>query len=925
MPNLITPQVSYPGVYVVELPEGPPAATGVPTSITAFLGRTLIGRVNTPTLLTSFGQFESLFGGLVKDYPLSYSVRDFFANGGTQAIVVRLYHTDPLPPIDPWKAAGGAAALGWLVAQIKGGAETGTAIAKTITDPHFLTKTLGITPPSTAQASMSSGATAVASAVNKAIGKSSATGTALDGAYQPATQAFLNAMLGLSGSSALSGTLSTQTLVSLLDDALLVYEALEASPQPTAPPPLVGEPSFGIDVATAAAELAGGAAGVSLYGVPPGLGAEAVADLPRVQGAAQTLAAMWALTTNPLSNPTPAQLASAAAAAAQQVVGGTQRYGAALISASAAAAAGSAAATAASVLNAVLTTFATDPQLLGKGGSSKTGGAAAGAGGEGSAGSGGAGNAKSGAPPFPNLAALYLGMAGVNGLGSGASGSAGVVLLTGVGDSPGLGQALAKAIDAAQPGTGSDKTPATSAMTEVMGAVAGFQTAQDVLDFLLGTVMAQAPLVQLVASGPGTWGNDLTVSVSPSSANAATLKSMGFKLQKGDLFDVTITYQPPGRGPTTEVFNNLTLMPGTPYTIDTVLNAQSLYVQVKNVVTWEGGTRPPDRAFVAPDTSSSAYFLNGLDGGNLTVSDYLGDPTQKTGIYALTDVDIFNLLCIPPDVRIDLNNYVAAMDTSVQVYQAALAYCAARRAILLLDPPCLWYKQLKMGSLGDAVAEYITQIGGGDEARNAAIYFPHIKVADQLQQSMVLPFAPSGAVAGVIARTDATRGVWKAPAGTEATIDQIAGLQVNLTDADNGEVNLLGLNCLRTFSLYGPVVWGDRTLRGEAQLADEYCYLSVRRLALYIEESLKRSTLWATFEPNAEPLWTALKGEITAFMNTLKSEGAFYAFSVQCDATTTTQAEIDQGVVKVLITFAPVKPAEFVVLYFQQTAGQTTS
>jgi phage tail sheath protein FI len=169
--------------------------------------------------------------------------------------------------------------------------------------------------------------------------------------------------------------------------------------------------------------------------------------------------------------------------------------------------------------------------------------------------------------------------------------------------------------------------------------------------------------------------------------------------------------------------------------------------------------------------------------------------------------------------------------------------------------------------------------------------------------------------------------VWKAPAGLDAGITGIQSLDVSLTDAENGMLNPLGVNCLRTFVPGGTVVWGARTRRGADQLADEYKYLSVRRLALFIEESLYRGTQWVVFEENAAPLWAQIRLNLTAFMQTLFRQGAFQgsspreAYFVRCDGDTTTQDDINRGVVNIVVGFAPLKPAEFVVIQIQQIAG----
>jgi phage tail sheath protein FI len=170
--------------------------------------------------------------------------------------------------------------------------------------------------------------------------------------------------------------------------------------------------------------------------------------------------------------------------------------------------------------------------------------------------------------------------------------------------------------------------------------------------------------------------------------------------------------------------------------------------------------------------------------------------------------------------------------------------------------------------------------------------------------------------------------VWKAPAGIDASITGAAGLRTSLTDLENGTLNIQAIDCLRTFAVYGTVVWGARTLRGNNQVGSEWKYIPVRRLALYIEESLFRGTKWVVFEPNDEPLWAQIRLNVGAFMQGLFRQGALQgrspreAYFVKCDAETTTQTDRNLGIVNILVGFAPLKPAEFVVIRIQQMAGE---
>ncbi|MCU1228682.1 MAG: hypothetical protein JWO97_1566, partial [Acidobacteria bacterium] len=274
--------------------------------------------------------------------------------------------------------------------------------------------------------------------------------------------------------------------------------------------------------------------------------------------------------------------------------------------------------------------------------------------------------------------------------------------------------------------------------------------------------------------------------------------------------------------------------------------------------------------------------------------------------------DIFNILCLPPQKFGD-----QVVDTD---YQKAAAFCAEHRAMLLVDPPS------DATPFSGAVAAFQTTAVSPFK-KNAAAFYPFLLAPNPLS-GVIEPFVPCGAVAGVFARTDAQRGVWKAPAGIDAGISGIVGYSQTLTDPENGVLNKEAVNCLRTFPTYGNVVWGSRTLDGADAIGSEWKYIPVRRLALFIEESLFRGLKWVVFEPNDEPLWSQIRLNVGAFMNNLFRQGAFQGASpkdgyfVKCDSSTTTQNDINLGIVNILVGFAPLKPAEFVILKLQQIAGQ---
>lgn len=315
----------------------------------------------------------------------------------------------------------------------------------------------------------------------------------------------------------------------------------------------------------------------------------------------------------------------------------------------------------------------------------------------------------------------------------------------------------------------------------------------------------------------------------------------------------------------------------------------------------------------------------GTDGTALPgPTELIGSAVDFTGIRALEKVDLFNLLCLPDLTRSQAGSPTtpALNDGQVTtVLSAAYALCERRRAILLVDPPA---NVVTLEAALDWISSRLATKGP-----HAAAYFPRVRIADPLDDFRLRSIPPAGAVAGLVARTDANRGVWKAPAGTEASLRGISRLEYAMTDAENGVLNPLGLNCLRVKPVFGTLVWGARTLDGADAAASQWKYLPVRRLANMIEESLLRGTQWAVFEPNDEGLWAQLRLNTQSFMHGLFRQGAFQgtkpadAYLVKCDAQTTPQADVDRGVVNVLVGFAPLRPAEFVVIRIQQLAGET--
>lgn len=307
----------------------------------------------------------------------------------------------------------------------------------------------------------------------------------------------------------------------------------------------------------------------------------------------------------------------------------------------------------------------------------------------------------------------------------------------------------------------------------------------------------------------------------------------------------------------------------------------------------------------------------GIDGDLPGANQLIGVPVSKTGLYALEDVDLFNILCVPRAANLDTS---APWSNFQAVISAAGAYCRQRRAFMAIDiPPVITTVQ--------AMQTWMAQNNTLRDT-NSAIYFPRVMIPNPLNNNLLRDVGSSGTIAGLYALTDVNRGVWKAPAGTEAPLRNVSQLVYNLTDEENGVLNPLGINSLRNLPVYGNVCWGARTLDGADVMASDWKYISVRRLALFLEESLYRGLKWVVFEPNDEPLWAQIRLNVTGFMQNLFRQGAFQgstpqqAYLVKCDSETTTSTDQANGIVNIVVGFAPLKPAEFVIIQIRQLAGQ---
>ncbi len=425
------------------------------------------------------------------------------------------------------------------------------------------------------------------------------------------------------------------------------------------------------------------------------------------------------------------------------------------------------------------------------------------------------------------------------------------------------------------------------------------------------TTTSSASDLTLYASSPGSWADGITVQFfAGADADSFSLK----------VFD--------SNGNLLESFNNLSSLPAIPSRYaPTVVDNNSQYISFVN--NYPAPTAPPTTAipFPAPTTSPTpppSLTLGNGNAGTLLAPTDQGFALQLASgapIYSVLDsVPIVNIVCVP-GLTTDTTDGASAIDALQQ-------FCAGARAFYIVDSP----QNANVPSADQAVknAGNTLQNNANSGAANSAMYFPWVWAPDPLAGGLPALMPPCGLVAGVYAATDASRGVWKAPAGIDAGLSGITGLQYTLTDLQNGQLNPLGVNCLRYFPSYSNVVWGARTLVGADTVGSQWKYVPIRRFALFLESSLYDGTQWVVFEPNDETLWGQIRLNVGAFMQGLFLKRAFQgttpqqAYFVKCDAENNPQSSINQGIVTVTVGFAPLYPAEFVIIQIQQMMAGLT-
>ncbi|MBX7548026.1 phage tail sheath family protein [Streptomyces sp. NPDC004232] len=327
-----------------------------------------------------------------------------------------------------------------------------------------------------------------------------------------------------------------------------------------------------------------------------------------------------------------------------------------------------------------------------------------------------------------------------------------------------------------------------------------------------------------------------------------------------------------------------------------------------------GQTRPASQTVAVPDAPAAPAAPGSGAANRLDPAEYVGDAAARTGFAGLESIDEITMVAVP-----DLMGAYQRGDIDAEgvrtVQLAVISHCEQMgdRVAVLDSPPGLNAQQVRHWRNEEA----------GYDSRYATLYYPWVRVFDPAAgRNTTVP--PSGHIAGVWARSDAERGVHKAPANE--VIRGAVDLDIRLSKGEQDLLNPIGVNCVRAFPGRGIRIWGARTLSSDPA----WRYLNVRRLFNYLEESILLGTQWVVFEPNDDRLWSSIRRNVTAFLTEEWRRGALFgrtaeeAFYVKCDRDNNPQTSIDQGRVVCEIGVSPVKPAEFVVFRLAQFSDSTS-
>ena len=974
------PTLTYPGVYIEELPSGVHTITGVATSIAAFVGWAPQGPVDEAVLVQSFLDYEALYGGLDSDSPLGYAVNQFFANGGQQAYIVRIGWSGSLPaapgtaplPYSSAYAAGVGTASAMIIASsgsVSGSAvlTVGTPVLQgvSITPSQPAPIPSGLTQQFTATWANSDGSSTAPGSItwsssNPSIATVNSTGlvTAVaPGACVIAVRSgivsedilFTVTAAPLTGLTVTPvGTVANPVIVGVNEQQQFraVVQYADGSSQDVTDSAVW---TSGFNATTEASLSSGGlltgigAASNTVTATFGGGSGQNQSQNVRIQAAVLSVAVLPAspvdiLPAGPIAFSLEAAFSDDTFGALSSVSWNSSNPAVATIDSSGNAtlvAAGSTVITATATIASTGQTFSASTTLTVKAStvtlnsvslSPATSSVASGNSQQLTAmGSfsdntlmdvtgiatftftGGGTVPTTSNPLAPGLATGHdTGTFNVTATALSVASSSVTLTVTAavpvsIAVSParaavptGLTQAFTATVTFSDGSTGSTVNWSSSATSVATVSPTGVATA-----------VAAGGTLTLFAANPGVWGNSIQVSVQSGSSGR-------FGLQVSQV-------QSNGSVKVVESYVNLSITSTDPQYVVSVIDNDSSYITFIDPAT--GLAVVPTGVPMA--TSTSISLTGGADGsvlvpasdGNFEVELNAGGSSGAGGVRLLDRVDIFNLLCVPTE-------------TDAPTISLLQEYCNSERAFYIVDPPqnTTTSHLESSGPIGSTPGS-IT----GQYSINSAYYFPWVMAPDPLLGNRVRLFPPCGFVAGIYAATDTARGVWKAPAGIDAGLTGAAGLQFVLTDLENGTLNIQAINCLRQFKVYGDVVWGARTLQGNDQAGSEWKYVPIRRLALFLESSLYDGTQWVVFEPNDETLWSQIRLNVGAFMQDLFQKGAFagttpqQAYFVKCDAENNPDSSVALGIVNILVGFAPLYPAEFVVIQIQQIAGQTSS
>ena len=410
------------------------------------------------------------------------------------------------------------------------------------------------------------------------------------------------------------------------------------------------------------------------------------------------------------------------------------------------------------------------------------------------------------------------------------------------------------------------------------------------------------------ASSPGLWGQSVSV---------AFLASSGADAGR---FRIAVVYESPETAERrlVEVWDRLsTDTDDENYVVDIL--RRSLYIR------WTEGAAPavpaldelgspptsdPEESDIVDEAEALAGGAGG--GGELSAADY--GSLLADGLAGVDDAALLVASCDAMLAGADSAEYLQFVDQFV-----GFAEGRPRQDLFFVgDLP----GQRTAGDPTSATTAAVTAKDGLTSSNFAGMYWPHLIVGDivGVGRNPTISVPPAGYVAGLFSRIDGRRGVWKAPAGTEATLNGTIAIEHQLNDLHSDELNPTGINALRQVPGAGRVVWGARTMIPSS----EWRYVPVRRTAIFLRTSIYNGIQWAVFEPNEEPLWASLRASIGGFMETQFRNGAFAgrtsddAYLVKVDAETTTEIDQAAGIVNILVAFAPLRPAEFVVVKLSQ-------